>query len=67
MSMSKPGQTHLAAIHYGVGVGQVASKFKVLLDKQDSHIAARRQFANDLLNILDNRWLYALCRLIKYQ
>src|SRR5258705_13470739 len=57
----------LAALHHQVLVGERAREIVVLLDQQDRHVAARGERADRALDVLDDRGLDALGRLVEDQ
>src|SRR5215218_7188499 len=60
-------QHDLAAVHDVEAVGEVAGEGEVLLDQQDRHVAAPGQRADHPLDLLDDRGLDALGRLVQQE
>ena len=61
------GQHHLAALHHGVGVGQLAGEIEILLDQQDRHLALLAQVGDGAADVLDDGGLDALGRLVEHE
>src|SRR4051812_23434527 len=57
----------LAALHDEILIGERAREIVVLLDQQDRHVAVRRQRADRPLDVLDDRGLDTLGRLVQDQ
>src|SRR5437773_1379758 len=56
---------HFAAREHDVMVGERLGEIVILLDEQDRHFAARHQFADRALDVLDDRRLDSLRRLVE--
>src|ERR1700688_4049824 len=56
-----------AAVHDGEMVAEFAGKVEILLDQHDGDLAQRAQIGNGAADILDDRWLDALGRLVEQQ
>src|SRR5579863_1142606 len=59
------GQYHFAAFHDDVSLGERSREVEILLHEKDRHVAARREVADDALDLLDDRRLDALGRLVE--
>src|SRR5215813_6549130 len=59
------GQHDLAALHDEVGRSEVAGEFEILLDEEDRHVAALGEALDDAGDLLDDRGLDALGRLVE--
>src|SRR5688572_8148458 len=62
-----PARHNFAALHHQVLVGERAGEVVVLLDQQDRHLAGRGERADRALDLLDDRRLDALGRLVEDQ
>ena len=60
-------RNHFAARQHDIVVGERLREIVVLLDQQDRHLAAARQLADRALDVLDDRRLDALGRLVEDQ
>src|SRR5713226_715249 len=59
------GQYHFAALHDDIAIGQRPGELEILLHQQDRHVAAPSEVADDALDLLDDRGLDALGRLVQ--
>src|ERR1700756_1294981 len=61
------GKDDFTALHYKKAGREIPGKIEILLDEQDCHVALHGEGANDALDLLDDRGLDALGRLVEDQ
>src|SRR3712207_5723698 len=62
-----PALHHLASLHHDEAVGEVARKIEILLHEQDGHVLAIPQERYGAPDVLDDRRLDALRRLVEHE
>ena len=63
----RAGQHDLAAIHHEHRVGEIAGEVEILLDQHDRHAALLAEVVDGAADILDDRGLDTLGRLVQHQ
>ena len=65
--LARAGEHHDAAVKHGVIVADIARPFEILLDDEDRHLALAAQMDERAADVLDDRRLDALGRLVQQQ